>query len=107
MKTFYLTSFSFKVREEIEGEWVVLDAGAVELAFHRVGVQYRERQPSEHSHSNSKIVLSIRSGLLELRNKLLAEGAPMRNVKRYEGFPYLMCDGEDPEGNVFQLMEMD
>ncbi|BDU22199.1 hypothetical protein DYGSA30_36560 [Dyella sp. GSA-30] len=107
LKTFYQASFSFKVREEIEGEWVVLDAGAVELAFHRVGVQYRDREPAQQSHSNSKIVLSIRSGLLELRNKLLAEGVPMRDVKRYEGFPYLMCDGEDPEGNVFQLMEMD
>lgn len=41
----------------------------------------------------------------EFRNKLLAEGVPMRGVKRYEGFPCLMCDGEDPKGNVFQLME--
>jgi hypothetical protein len=31
----------------------------------------------------------------------------MRDLKRFPGFPMLMCDGEDPEGNVFQLSQAD
>ncbi|HEV3430213.1 MAG TPA: hypothetical protein VG320_20225 [Paraburkholderia sp.] len=35
--------------------------------------------------------------------KLNAEGVPMR----FDGFPWLMCDGCDPEGNIFQLCQPD
>ena len=31
----------------------------------------------------------------------------MGDLKRYDGFSQLMCDGEDPEGNVFQLSQPD
>jgi hypothetical protein len=52
-------------------------------------------------------VFSVPSGLNALRDKLVAAGVNMRELKRYEGFPYLLCDGEDPEGNVFQLSQAD
>jgi hypothetical protein len=42
-----------------------------------------------------------------LREKLLSRGVRMRDLKRYDGFAQLMCDGEDPEGNVFQLSQAD
>jgi hypothetical protein len=98
--------FDLAVTEEIDGEWAVLKAGAVEIALHRVGEPYRERPP-QGNNSNSKIVFSVPSGLPELRERLVQAGVRMRDVKRYEGFPYLMCDGEDPEGNVFQLLQAD
>ncbi|OXC79628.1 hypothetical protein BSU04_05945 [Caballeronia sordidicola] len=31
----------------------------------------------------------------------------MSAPKRYDGFAYTMCDGQDPEGNVFQLSQSD
>ena len=34
-------------------------------------------------------------------------GVSMLELKRYDGFAYLLCDGEDPEGNVFQLSQTD
>jgi hypothetical protein len=84
----------------------VLKAGEIELAFHRVGEPYRERS-NHRNTSNAKIVFSVESGLSELREKLLSAGVRMRDLKRYDGFAQLMCDGEDPEGNVFQLSQAD
>jgi hypothetical protein len=104
---FYRTHFGLELCEEIEGEWAVMKAGAMELALHRVGEPYRERHLQRRSTTNAKMVFSIESGLVELREKLRAAGVSMRELKRYQGFPQLMCDGEDPEGNVFQLSQPD
>jgi predicted enzyme related to lactoylglutathione lyase len=107
LTSFYRTHFGLELCEEIEGEWAVMKAGAMELALHRVGEPYRERQPQRRSMTNAKMVFSIESGLVELREKLSVAGVSMRELKRYQGFPQLMCDGEDPEGNVFQLSQRD
>ncbi|MBA5828156.1 VOC family protein, partial [Escherichia coli] len=37
LKTFYQRYFELPVIEEIDGEWAVLDAGAIELALHLAG----------------------------------------------------------------------
>jgi catechol 2,3-dioxygenase-like lactoylglutathione lyase family enzyme len=106
LKSFYQSHFGFPVVEEIESEWAVLKAGEIEIAFHRVGEPYRER-PRFPDTSNAKIVFSVESGLADLREKLLSVGVKMRNLRRFDGFARLMCDGEDPEGNVFQLSQAD
>nr|WP_242449054.1 hypothetical protein [Burkholderia metallica] len=41
LKAFYRRYFDLPVIEEIDGEWVVLDAGAIELALHRAGPAFR------------------------------------------------------------------
>ncbi len=106
LKAFYKTHFGLPVVEEIEEEWVVLQAGAIELALHRAGVPFREAA-SGGVTSNVKLVFSVSSDLREMREKLHEAGVAMRGLKRYEGFPYLLCDGSDPEGNVFQLSQAD
>jgi catechol 2,3-dioxygenase-like lactoylglutathione lyase family enzyme len=112
LKSFYQTHFDVPVVEEIPGEWAVLKAGEVELALHLVGPQYR-RDASEggadgdETASNAKLVFTVQSGLPELRERLLVAGVKMRDLKRYAGFAMLMCDGMDPEGNVFQLSQLD
>ncbi|VVD64613.1 VOC family protein [Pandoraea commovens] len=106
LKAFYRTHFAFPVIEEIENEWAALKAGEVEIALHRVGAAYRDR-PSSGETSNAKLVFSVESGLEDLREALLNAGVKMREMKRYDGFPQSMCDGEDPEGNVFQLSQRD
>lgn len=106
LKSFYERHFGFAANEEIDDEWVVLRAGAIELALHRAGPAFRDAtRPGEGS--NVKLVFAVQSGLDALREALAAEGVPMREPKRFEGFPYLLCDGEDPEGNAFQLMQLD
>nr|WP_239538578.1 VOC family protein [Dyella mobilis] len=105
LRSFYQEHLSLDVCEEIEGEWAVLKAGDIELALHRVGKPYREME-LQSTASNVKIVFSVESGLVELREKLVGKGVRMRELKRYGGFPYLLCDGEDPEGNVFQLSQV-
>ena len=35
--------------------------------------------------------------------KLASAGVSVGEVKRYPGFAYSLCDGQDPEGNVFSF----
>ena len=85
LKNFYRTHFEVPVVEEISGEWVVLEAGEVELALHLVGPEYRRDESPEASGgdkhqgaaaeecdddetaSNTKLVFAVKSGLPELR----------------------------------------
>lgn len=106
LKNFYGTHFGLAVTEEIEGEWVVLQAGAIELALHRAGAPFRGAARNGGATSNVKLVFSV-SDLHGLRERLLEAGVAMRGLKRYDGFPYVLCDGCDPEGNVFQLSQAD
>jgi predicted enzyme related to lactoylglutathione lyase len=106
LKSFYQTHFELPIVEEIPNEWVVFKAGEIELALHLVGEPYRTNVAAR-AHSNAKFVFSLPSGLTALRERMLAAGVVMRETKRYEGFAYLLCDGEDPEGNVFQLSQAD
>lgn len=104
LKNFYTGLFELPLLEEIKDEWVVLNAGAVEIAFHRVGAEHRT-EGRFRAESNAKIVFETESDIFETRATLIEAGAVMREVKSYEGFDYLLCDGEDMEGNVFQLMK--
>jgi catechol 2,3-dioxygenase-like lactoylglutathione lyase family enzyme len=106
LKVFYETHFGFRTIEEIEGEWAVLLAGRIELALHLVGKQFRGT-PIPPVSSNAKLVFTVDSDLLEQRSKLERAGVPVGEIKRYRGFPYSLCDGQDPERNVFQLSQLD
>jgi catechol 2,3-dioxygenase-like lactoylglutathione lyase family enzyme len=106
LKAFYEAHFGFRVIEEIEHEWAVLQAGQMELALHLVGQKFRN-VPLASISSNAKLVFTVDSGLLELRSKLEKANVPVGEIKRYRGFAFSLCDGRDPEGNVFQLSESD
>jgi predicted enzyme related to lactoylglutathione lyase len=43
LKSFYQTHFDLAVTEEIEGEWVVLKAGEIEIALHLPGPTTRSQ----------------------------------------------------------------
>ncbi len=106
LKVFYQTHFGLALREDIDGEWVVLDAGGVELALHRVGPAHRAASAGQTgAGSNAKFVFRIDDDLEARREALVRDGIAMREIKRFAGFPYRLCDGVDPEGNVFQLMQ--
>lgn len=104
LKEFYRDMLGLKIVEEIDGEWAVLQAGVGELALHRVGKPYRvEDTKSWRVKSNGKLVFDIENNIEKLREDLIVKGVSMGNIKSFDGFNYLLCDGEDPEGNVFQL----
>ncbi|HEY4407300.1 MAG TPA: VOC family protein [Xanthobacteraceae bacterium] len=106
LATFYQHAFGLPVVEEIKGEWSVLDVGPCQLALHRVGKAYRVADPASWEvESNAKLVLTVDRPLAELRAELIAKGVPMGQVKSYPGLTGPLCDGQDPEGNVFQLAE--
>lgn len=114
VKAFYRTYFELPVVEEIDDEWVVLQAGGIELALHRMGAKYRNTTASstssaqdERTGPTTKVVFAITADLAVHRARLKAAGTRVGELKRYEGFPYGMYDGRDPEGNVFQVMRFD
>ncbi|MGG9963403.1 VOC family protein [Ferruginibacter sp. SUN106] len=105
LKLFYQQHFAFTIVEEIPNEWVVLNAGQIEIAFHRIGEAYRNNSDQAFKiESNTKLVFKIVDDIEQLRSALIESGVPMTTIKSYPGFDHLLCDGEDPEGNVFQLM---
>ncbi|RBH47301.1 VOC family protein [Pseudomonas sp. MWU13-2860] len=111
LKTFYQRHFDLPVVEEIEHEWVVLGAGAIELAMHLGGPAFRHAvQPDAEARaaaSHVKFVFSICQDIGTPRERLAGAGVTVRDLKRYDGFAYTMYDGIDPEGNVFQVMQAD
>lgn len=106
LSEFYRQAFALPLVQHIPGEWAVLKAGACELALHRVGAAYRSNSNgSSGEHSNAKIVLAIDRPIAEMREALIALGVPVGELKQYPGLTGRLCDGRDPEGNVFQLAE--
>ncbi len=106
LATFYQHAFGLRVVEEIKGEWSVLDAGPCQLALHLVGKAHRVDDPASWEvESNAKLVMTVDRPLPELRAELIAKGVPMGQIKSYPGLTGPLCDGRDPEGNVFQLAE--
>jgi len=107
LTTFYKEIFALPIIEEIKGEWVVFRAGGCELALHRVGKPYRVPDASSWKvETNAKLVLSVTRDLNEMRAELIRKGVPMGNIKTYPGLTGPLCDGTDPEGNVFQLAQV-
>jgi catechol-2,3-dioxygenase len=104
LAAFYRDMLGLRVIESIEEEWAVLDAGPCQLALHRVGEAWRVDDPGSWKvETNAKLVLAVDRPLAELRAELIAKGVPMREIKSFPGLTGPLCDGEDPEGNVFQL----
>jgi predicted enzyme related to lactoylglutathione lyase len=107
LANFYKDAFQLPVVEEIKGEWAVLQIGACQLALHRVGEPYRVADTSSWQvETNAKLVISVTRDLRELRAELMSKGVPMRGIKSFPGLTGPLCDGADPEGNVFQLAQI-
>jgi len=103
LSAFYGETFALPLVEAIGDEWAVLKSGGSELALHRVGEPWRAETPGAHSMSNAKLVFAV-DDVTAMRTRLIAKGMQMGEVKSYAGTG-LLCDGRDPDGNVFQLAE--
>src|SRR5215216_2070816 len=106
LKDFYRDTLGLPVVEEIEGEWAVLKAGACELALRRAGKPYRVADPGSWKvETNAKLVMTVDRDLDELRAELIGKGVGTGRIKSYPPLTGPLCDGQDPEGNVFQLAQ--
>lgn len=103
LKKFYSENFNLKVIEEDE-IWILLNAGNVNIGFHKIGKKYMEQ--IEHNHqfdNNTKIVFEIDDDLELIRKEFIEKNILMRELKTFDNYNFWLCDGIDPEGNVFQL----
>ncbi|MBN8642820.1 MAG: hypothetical protein J0L86_13495 [Flavobacteriales bacterium] len=104
LKTFYVTILELEIVEENSPNWLLLNAGTCNIGLHKIGEEYLEKTQNEFKFdSNTKIVFEIESDIYSYRNFLLSKGIKLKEVMSWENYPFLICDGEDPEGNVFQL----
>jgi catechol 2,3-dioxygenase-like lactoylglutathione lyase family enzyme len=106
LKIFYQQHFNFTLVEEIDGQWIVLNAGQMEVALHKIGDAYLPKDGKPfRAQSNTKLVFGINGDLAAFRKGLLDKGVTVKEVKSFGDTGLLFCDGEDGEGNVFQLVE--
>ena len=101
LKDFYQKHFNAALLEEINNEWVVLKAGIAELALHKAGAN--DNPPGYKN--NVKLVFTVDANLPAFREQLVRSGVTMKEIKSFGNPPGLFCDGEDIEGNVFQVMQ--
>lgn len=104
LKQFYTQKLHLEITEEIPSEWVVLKAGPCSIALHKAGKAY-DNADGFKAHSNSKLVLEVDEDIFSIREQLFNEKIIIAVVKTFDNYNYWICDGEDPEGNIFQLRQ--
>lgn len=103
LKNFYVENFNLKVIEE-DSIWVLLNAGTVHIGLHKIGDQYLDKIEAGHTFdNNTKLVFTVDVDIELARNEFLSKNIQMREVKTFDNYDFWLCDGTDPEGNVFQL----
>ena len=106
LKSFYTGVFNFKVLEEYESSWTLLQVGNCKIGLHKIGKEYwDESKGSFKFDNNTKMVFEINEDINEMRALFLQQNVEMRQVKTFDNYDYWLCDGLDPEGNVFQLKQ--
>jgi len=107
LKSFYVDLLGMDVIASSGDNWIVMESGACQLCLHKIGQGYDP--DSDHTHQdprNTKIVLSTDDDIRKIRDYLISHDTKMKEVLTWEGYDYWVCDGEDPEGNVFQLKQV-
>lgn len=103
LKDFYTENFGLEVIEE-DLNWVLLNAGGLHIGLHTMGLDYLGKANEAPSYqSNAKMVFDIDVDIQIARNNLISKSIRMREIKTFDDYDFWLCDGLDPEGNVFQL----
>lgn len=106
LKAFYTQIFNLAVIEEYGNVWALLDAGPANIGLHQIGERYlKDIKPGFKFDNNTKIVFEIDGNINDARTELTSQNIPMREIKTFDDYDFWLCDGEDPEGNVFQLKQ--
>ncbi|XBK16392.1 hypothetical protein PL_002141 [Pedobacter lusitanus] len=92
--------------EEYQSSWVLLEAGNCRLGLHKIGDEYLDESKGTFKFdNNTKIVFEIKEDIHKIRTHFINQDVKMRDVKTFDNYDYWLCDGEDPEGNIFQLKQ--
>lgn len=103
LKDFYVENFNLKVIEE-DSTWILMNAGSINIGLHKIADQYLKKIESGYQFdNNTKLVFEVDTDIESARNELLSKKVEMRAIKTFDGYDFWLCDGIDPEGNVFQL----
>jgi len=105
IKPFYIDLLGFKIVESYGDNWLLLDAGNAKIGLHKIGAEGLDSAASKEVIHNTKMVFSILSELEVVRQKFVEAGIVMKEIQHWDGYDYRVCDGLDPEGNVFQLKQ--
>jgi predicted enzyme related to lactoylglutathione lyase len=105
LKDFYIKFLNLKLSEEIKSEWVLLNAGNCTIGLHKIGDQYQNSIDNQ-TETNTKIVFETTDDISVIRNSLQESGAAIREISKFENYDFIFFDGEDPEGNVFQIRQI-
>ncbi|WP_042722615.1 VOC family protein [Flavobacterium sp. B17] len=103
LRDFYVKNFNLKIIDE-DDIWVLLNGGNINIAFHKIGKKYLGGVSKDHKFDNNvKIIFDIDISIETARDEFMQRNIQMREIKTFENYDYWLCDGIDPEGNVFQL----
>lgn len=106
LKSFYAGILKLEILEEYQSEWLLLGSGNCKIGLHKIGGQYLEDgAPAFKFDNNTKVVFEVEEDIHQVRAYLLTEQVLMKEITTFENYDYLLCDGEDPEGNVFQIKQ--
>lgn len=105
MTAFYRDGLGLRLLPERSEEgWVELDAGAARVVLHAIpehiaqGIQI-DSPPKQRENTPIKLIFRT-PDVAQARAHLLEHGAVMFEPRAWGG-----CDGLDPEGNVFQIVQ--
>lgn len=104
LKQFYVNILGLEILEETHKEWLLLKAGNCNIGLHKIGDQYLDTALSA-SEKNTKIVFDIDEDIQVVCKELTSKNVNLGEIKTWDNYGYWLCDGEDPEGNVFQLRQ--
>jgi catechol 2,3-dioxygenase-like lactoylglutathione lyase family enzyme len=106
LKIFYVDMLGLEIIEETRSEWLLLKAGHCSIGLHKIGDGYLDNTKEGFTFdNNTKIVFEVDEDINKVRERLLNKNVAMKEVKTFENYDYWLCDGKDPEGNVFQLKQ--
>ncbi len=106
LKPFYVDILKLDIIEESKSEWLLLKAGNCKIGLHKIGEQYFDNtKPQFKFDNNTKVVFEIDEDIKKFRQLLIDKMISMKEIKTFNNYDYWICDGEDPEGNIFQLKQ--
>jgi catechol-2,3-dioxygenase len=103
LKEFYIDKLNLQLIEETKSAWVLLKAGSCEIGLHKIGDQYLKGGTFKIDN-NTKVVFEIDEDLHISRERLIEKSVALKEIMNWDS-NYWLCDGKDPEGNVFQLRQ--
>jgi predicted enzyme related to lactoylglutathione lyase len=100
---FYIESFGFPAftSEHAPTEWMELDTGRCRLAFHKAHGPNGPIDAPTGSRMNPHKIVFYAEDVAAARAAVVARGIVMGDVRTFGSLT--LCDGQDPEGHVFQI----